>query len=288
MLPLLCPVRHCRQLLVEDARTFRCPHGHSFDLAKSGYLNLLQPQDRRSLAAGDAKEVAQARRRLFAAGLSDFLLAGVRRWLPAARPERWRERLCAGNAGRLLQAVDIGAGEGSMLGTLAAEAGFAACGVDLSAPAIELAARRWLALDWVVVNADRFLPFPDASLDLVTSFTARLPAAELARVVAPGGHLWVAVAAADDLVELRAAVQGEGELRSRWQRAVEELGGAFELLEQTELRERLALAPDELRDLLATTYRGARRSQREAVAALGAMAVTLSRDLLWLQRRSGP
>src|SRR5205823_563284 len=50
---LLCTVRGCREPLRRDDRRYVCARGHSFDLAKSGYLNLLQAQDRRSASPGD-------------------------------------------------------------------------------------------------------------------------------------------------------------------------------------------------------------------------------------------
>ena len=59
--PLSCPVRDCGLALAANARwaperTFSCPAGHTFDIARRGYVNLLQPQDRKSSAAGDARE----------------------------------------------------------------------------------------------------------------------------------------------------------------------------------------------------------------------------------------
>src|SRR5450755_3800076 len=53
---LLCTVRGCRRPLSRESNRFVCERGHSFDVARSGYLNLLQPQDRRSANPGDSKE----------------------------------------------------------------------------------------------------------------------------------------------------------------------------------------------------------------------------------------
>ncbi|MFM7296933.1 MAG: putative RNA methyltransferase, partial [Planctomycetota bacterium] len=62
--PLACSVRDCALPLRRESRRFVCERGHSFDIARSGYLSLLQPQDRRSLEAGDARETVDARRAL--------------------------------------------------------------------------------------------------------------------------------------------------------------------------------------------------------------------------------
>src|SRR5688572_9426135 len=79
-IPLQCPVRGCGEPLERVERVLRCPRAHSFDLARSGYSNLLQPQDRRSKRAGDDAGVLAARRRWHARGLGAGLLAALRAW----------------------------------------------------------------------------------------------------------------------------------------------------------------------------------------------------------------
>lgn len=259
MVTVLCPVRVCGAPLEKRDCSWVCGRGHAFDVARSGYCNLLQPQDRRSKSPGDPKEAVLARRRFLEAGHGDFLLEALREEIgePAAM-------------------LDVGCGEGYFLGSLAG--GREAHGVDLSVPAIDLAARRWPDVSWWVVNADRALPFADGSFDLALSIAGRRPAAELRRVLRPDGRLVVAVPAEDDLIELREAVQGEGVLRSRLEKVVEELAG-FELEARRTVRTMANLEPEAVRDALASTYRGARASQRERVEQLGPMPVTLSFEL---------
>lgn len=250
MVTLLCPVRGCGVPLGRREGSWVCPRGHSFDIARSGYCNLLQPQDRRSKSPGDAREAALARRRFLEAGHGDFLLEALREEVQGTT-------------------LDVGCGEGFFLGSLAQEE---AHGVDLSVPAIDLAARRWPGVSWWVVNADRALPFADGSFDTALSIAGRRPAAELRRVVK--GRLLVAVPGEDDLIELREAVLGEGRLLGRVEKTVAELAGFFELESRRTLR---SVETVDARDALAATYRGARQSQRKE---LGEMRVTLSFDLL--------
>ena len=74
---LLCPVRGCHLALIREDRRMLCPRGHSFDIARSGYINLLQPQDRRSKRPGDAAEAIAARRRLHDSGFTAPLLSAI-------------------------------------------------------------------------------------------------------------------------------------------------------------------------------------------------------------------
>lgn len=266
MVTLLCPVRSCGAPLERRERSWNCPGGHSFDVARSGYCNLLQPQDRKSKSPGDPREAALARRRFLEAGHGGFLLAALLEEIGSPRA-----------------VLDVGCGEGFFLGSLARERKIEAHGVDLSVPAIDLAARRWPEVHWWVVNADRALPFADGSFDLALSIAGRRPSKELRRVLSPGGSLFVAVPGEDDLIELREAVLGEGRLLGRVEKTVAELAGDFELESRRTLRSVETLDEGAVRDALAATYRGARESRRKKLEELGGMPVTLSFDLLRFQ-----
>src|SRR5260370_4190785 len=77
MQPLPCTVRTCHEPLAREERRLVCPRGHSFDVARSGYINLLQPQERRSKRPGDTLAAVQARRRLHDRGVTEPLLRAI-------------------------------------------------------------------------------------------------------------------------------------------------------------------------------------------------------------------
>ena len=66
---LACTVRGCGAPLHRLERAYACTRGHHFDTARSGYVNLLQPQDKRALSPGDTRESVEARRALLDTGL---------------------------------------------------------------------------------------------------------------------------------------------------------------------------------------------------------------------------
>jgi 23S rRNA (guanine745-N1)-methyltransferase len=137
----------------------------------------------------------------------------------------------------------------------------------------------------VVANADRFLPFADASFQAVLSVTARVNAAEFRRVLRDDGTLVVVVPAPDDLVELRAAVLGEGIQRDRTPRVVAACAPFFALERRERLVGRERLDAGAAADVLAASYRGLRATQRARAASLGVMDVTLAREILILRPR---
>jgi 23S rRNA (guanine745-N1)-methyltransferase len=259
--------------LERDSRTYVCSRGHSYDVARSGYVNLLQPQDRRSLSAGDSPSAIEARARLLKAGIGRGIVdAFVRR----AATLDLRERALV---------ADLGSGSGDALAALALARPITGVGIDLSTVAVEHAARRFPAVTWAVANADRRLPFLDNSVALVLSLHARRHAVECARVLAPTGFLLVAVPAPEDLVELRALVQGEGSTRPRADALLAEHQHLFTLIERFSVRERHTLHRASLVDLLRGTYRGARTSASDRVDALTTLDVTLASEVLLFAQR---
>src|SRR5438067_3397613 len=105
---LLCTVRDCRAPLRLEAHRAVCARGHSFDIARSGYINLLQPQDRRSKEPGDTAAAVASRRRLHDRGVTEPLLRAIAEILSASPSDI---------------VLEAGCGDGFYLGTLARQTG---------------------------------------------------------------------------------------------------------------------------------------------------------------------
>jgi 23S rRNA (guanine745-N1)-methyltransferase len=278
--PLACSVRGCTRPLERRDRTLVCGAGHSYDIARSGYVNLLQPQDRRSAVAGDSRQSIEARASLLAAGIGRTLIEAI------------ANRVGRLDLGRLKAAptttalttttptiVDLGCGSGDALAALTGRA-VTGIGIDLSTAAIEHAARYFPDRTWVVANADRRLPLLDRSVDVVISVHGRRNPDEVARVLVPTGYLLVAVPAADDLIELRELVQGQRIERDRTSGVLAEHQPLFDPIERSVVRETHDLDQGALRNLLRGTYRGERRGDAEQVATLTRMQVTLASEVV--------
>jgi 23S rRNA (guanine745-N1)-methyltransferase len=245
--------------LVHEERRLICPRGHSFDVARSGYINLLQPQERRSKQPGDTAAAIAGRRRLHDSGVTQPLLQAV------------AEIMAASPADIVL---DAGCGEGFYLGTIARRTGFLAHGVDISIQAVDAAARRYPGCEWIVANADRFVPYADRSFSIVMSITARMNTREFQRVLRGDGRLLVVLPAREDLVELR----GVG--RDRVARTVDELAHGFTLVNQRCVATAADLDAAGVQDVLHSIYRPKQPQPAKA------MRVTFSLDLLLFRQSS--
>jgi 23S rRNA (guanine745-N1)-methyltransferase len=270
---LACSVRECGLPLARHERSYVCAAGHSFDVARSGYVNLLQPQDRRSLNAGDSKSAVEARAALDRVGFGHAVVNAVINRIGTLQlhPDA--------------VAVDLGCGSGEMLERLCRDRSMCGIGIDLSVAAIDSAARRCPGLTWIVANADRRLPLRDNDTDVVLSIYGRRNPAECARVLTSTGFLIVALPAADDLIELRQFVQGRGVERDRADGMLRDHDMDFQLIERVAIRERVTVERNVLLNLLRGTYRGARFKWSDRVAATQQMEVTSSSELCVLKRK---
>ncbi len=250
---MLCSVRDCQKPLTREGGRLFCEAGHSFDVSRSGYVNLLQPQERRSKQPGDTAAAVAARRRLHDRGATEPLLRGIGEMTGLSASD------CV---------LDAGCGEGFYLGCLARNYGFSAHGVDISIPAIEAASRRFPGVEWIVANADRFIPYADHSFSMVISITARMNAPEFRRVLRDDGRLLVALPSPDDIIELR----GVG--RERLERTIETFASGFILEGQKRVATTADLDASGVEDVLLSIYRPM------GSKPVAATRVTFSLDLL--------
>jgi 23S rRNA (guanine745-N1)-methyltransferase len=261
-----------------------CERGHSFDVAKEGYVNLLGGVKLPALA-GDSREMLQARRRFLEAGHYAPLAAALAKLIGehlAGRPER----------GALL---DAGCGEGFFLGALLAAlaargdvAAPCAFGTDIAKEAARLAARRHPGALFVVADTHRRLPFRDAALDGVLNVFAARSAAEFARVLRAGGILLVALPLPHHLAELRARLSLVGIEPDKEAQVAAKLEGAFELTQDVTVAQQLILGPDALVDLVGMTPSARHLSPAELLRArgLGQLEVTAAFRVLAFVRRA--
>lgn len=184
---LRCPV--CSQPLAAALGALICARGHSYDVARQGYVSLLPP--RAGHAVGDDPGMVLARARTEEAGHLRPLtsvLAETARTIVAAEA-------------RLV--LDVGAGTGrdlaGVLGALPQATGVA---VDASRSASRWAARAHRRSAAVRADAWQQIPLGDRSVDLALSVFAPRNGLELARVLRPGATLIVVSAASSHLQEL--------------------------------------------------------------------------------------
>lgn len=250
---LMCPV--CRQSLNLTERTWRCEQGHSYDVAKQGYVNLHVVQHKHSKNPGDTPESVDARRA--------FLQGGYYQPLQQAVVDLLKQL-------NVKAILDIGCGEGYY--TSAMQQVVEQCvGVDIAKNAVQRAAKLNTEVTWVV-GTGATLPVLDQSMDACTSLFSPIPQAEIARVLKDEGHLIVVTPASEHLYAMREALFEQVNPHTP-EKFVEQLQDLFELKQEQIIDAPFVLDQQALKNLIAMTpyaYKASpeRRSQLEQQSQL--------------------
>ena len=184
-----CPL--CAAPLEREAGTYRCGGGHSFDVAREGYVHLLPPNQKHAALPGDDRDMVLARREFLSKGYYQPLLNTICN----------QTLLLSGEAPVLL---DAGCGEGWYTAGIDGALRRAGrrpriAGTDISKFALRTAARRLKGAEFAVASSYR-LPLADGSADVLLNCFSPLALEEFWRVLKPGGwflyvvpgprHLW--------------------------------------------------------------------------------------------------
>lgn len=196
--PLTCPT--CHQFLQKDGSRLVCAAGHSYDLAREGYVNLLPTHKRLPSTVGDSVEMLRARRQFLESGLYAPL---VNRMKSLAREILIGYTQDDATAVSLL---DCGCGEGYYLGQVMQQMAEAlvpvgSFGLDVAKTAVKMAAKAYPTPQFVVSDVNGRLPFADQSIHLLLNIFAPRNAQEFARVCT--GSLLVVIPKPTHLQTLR-------------------------------------------------------------------------------------
>ena len=266
----ICPV--CGRPLREEETRYACARGHSFDRAKSGYVNLLSGGGHAKLP-GDNRMMVRARRAFLEQGFYRPLAEALCGEMLAL------QRRCGWEAPALL---DAGCGEGYYTGAVMRALGEtcrpAVYGVDISKFALDAAAKQNRDCRFAVASVFH-LPVAAGRADCLTSLFAPYCGTEFWRVLKPRGAMVMVIPGRFHLWELKEAVYDrpyENEVRDyaldgfsfRARRAVEDVI----TLER----------PEDIRSLFLMTpyYYKTSRQDQEKLFALERLRTRISFEIL--------
>lgn len=182
----LCP--HCGHKLSIKEKSLVCENGHCFDVAKSGYVNLLPANRKNSIDPGDNKEMIAARVRVMNNGYYRPLAEYVEQRIE-------REKFDS--------VLDAGCGTGYIADYLKNKLrDTLVIGTDISKHAIEQASKLSKQVNFAVASSKR-LPIEEKSVSAVICAFAPVYAEEFARVTKENGLLLRVVPAKNHLYNLK-------------------------------------------------------------------------------------
>lgn len=213
-----CPV--CGGVMRRDGKTLLCDSGHSFDVSKSGYVNMLPPGREKNSRTGDEREMVKAR--------VDFLSKGYYSEISGYLGQLLSNQV----SGDDITICDMGCGEGYHTCRVAdivranTGANVVALGYDASKYAAEYASkhsksRGFMPKAGIGVEFDSHcqayfmpanifsLPMFDSTADIAVSMFAPIAWEEASRILRKGGILAVVSSGKNHLIEMRKIIYEE-------------------------------------------------------------------------------
>ncbi|OZE33294.1 MULTISPECIES: methyltransferase domain-containing protein [unclassified Rhodococcus (in: high G+C Gram-positive bacteria)] len=235
---LLCPQCRVREVdsglgVGDTDRTLWCDRGHSFDVARQGYVSLLTGDGGKF--AGDSAEMIAARDVFLEKGHFDPIAAAVSAGVPVDSEV----------------VLDVGVGTGHYLAAV-----LEACpeargiGVDVSKFAARRAARSHPRLGSVVADIWSGLPVRSGAVSAVTCVFAPRNAGELNRVLVDDGVLVVVTPTMRHQRELRGPLGLIGVAEDKTRRLGESLSGLFEPVAESALDYSMMLSHNDIEALI--------------------------------------
>jgi len=259
---LICPI--CKDALVQKDAAFKCPKGHSFDIAKEGYVNLLVANKKNSKNPGDSKEMVKARREFLEKGYYDPLVDKMKAMIEDLGPED-------------ITLLDSCSGEGYYTDKLASDPDLEVSdcyAYDISKPAIIAASKKFPDIDFCVAKVSN-IPLAAETVDIIMTVFSPLSSSEFYRVLKEEGFVLVVSAGPNHLKELALMVYDKFKPHSYTPET--QLDRYFKLVELQDMQFTLDLKDQsEILSLLKMTpyYWNTVKAKLENIAALESLPVT--------------
>lgn len=238
-----CPI--CREELSVIGGSLKCQHAHTFDIAASGYVNLLPPGKAGNSHTGDDRNMIKARRAFLETGyydrISDFAAQCIAEFSFSTD----------------MTILDAGSGDGyhiTRIADILSGRLSSAIGIDASKHGAEIAAKAAKCEKREKVSffaANIFdLPIADSTIDVMISMFAPIPFEEANRVLRDDGILVVIASGRKHLWEMRELLYDT----PRESNANIAENSNFSLIASRELSYQFTIAePDELKALFSMT-----------------------------------
>jgi len=194
---IICP--KCKEKLSKENKTYKCINNHSFDIAKSGYVNLLLDNQKNSKNPGDDKDMIKSRK--------FFLEKGYYKDISDKLNEIIENNIEVKEKTFIL---DIGCGEGYYTGNLkeyldSRSKESELLGIDISKQAILEASKKYKKIDWVIASALN-IPVMEETYDFVICMFSKIIPSEKKRVLKEKGKVIIVSTGENHLQEIKEVV----------------------------------------------------------------------------------
>lgn len=198
---LACP--KCKKELQLIGNSYKCEDHHTYDLAKTKYINLLLNPDKSTNNPGDSKESLIARKAFLNQGYYNIISDTVNQYI-------------LDHSTFPIQILDLGCGEGYYTQRMKQQLNNDAntyYGLDISKEAINMATKYTKDIYWIVGNSKN-IPIQDHSLDVICALFTVVNVDELKRCLKHDGYIIHVTANPKHLIEIKELIYDEVKVKS--------------------------------------------------------------------------
>lgn len=272
---LACPIDGDQ--LESHGKQLVCANGHSFDIARQGYVNLLPVQHKRTKQPGDSNKMIVARTQFLNTGAYEPIANKIAELI-------FTQITCPRNiSDKEICLMDAGCGEGyyfdwvfNALKNKESDIKFSFIGLDISKDAIIASTKRNKQISWVV-GTNRQPPVSDYSVDIILCVFGFHSYKGFNKILKPNGRMILVEPGPEHLKELREVIYKDVKHSDSSNFSHENEQG-FSLINQDQLKFRIdAINNESINNLLIMTphlYRASKEG-KEAASNLKEMDLTV-------------
>jgi len=263
-----CP--NCKKSLNQNGKVMTCDIGHSFDIAKGGYTNLILPHQKKKLNSGDNRLMIDAREAFLLRGYYDFLIDGI---------ESEINLILKADDSDIKTLLDLGCGSGYYTRKLLDDDPLIKkYGIDISKIGIASAAKKDKKSSYIV-GSSFSIPILNDSIDIIANIFAPCDLSEIIRILKPGGLFIKVIPIDNHMAEVAKLVYDT--FISHKSNITDDIASTnrFTLVNIEELIREVSVEGDDLHNLIKMTPYYYKFSE-DQIAQLNNMSVTLSFQII--------
>lgn len=254
----VCPV--CAGELNKEGSSLVCDKRHTFDLSKTGAVNLMLSNGKKAVYHGDGVEMVRARR--------DFLEKGYYKVLSQCVADTAVKYATEDT----VYYFDAGCGTGyytkNVVAALSKNHTVFAAGVDISKEAVKISSKAVKECEFAVASVYS-LPVESEKFDIVTNIFSPQADREYARILKKGGILLYAVPAPEHLYSMKSILYENPYENEEKEVEYED----FELVERIKAKDKIHIEGEEIQNLFSMTPYFWRTSKEGTARLLGTKAL---------------
>ncbi|GEN44397.1 putative RNA methyltransferase [Alkalibacillus haloalkaliphilus] len=228
-----CPI--CHEKMATGDGKLTCPNRHMFDLAKQGYINMVQQSKKTQYD----QSLFEARQRLIQSGFYRELILAIESLLQSRDTEFL---------------LDAGCGEGSHLAQILRGVEHQlGVGIDIAKEGIQTAAKAYESGQWIVSDLAN-TPFTDNAFDVILNILSPSNYQEFTRIMKDDGIVMKVVPGPEYLKELREQIfAGTNQEGYSNEETVARFKQFFDITDREKVYHEVTLTEDQFHDLIQMT-----------------------------------